>query len=53
MLASIVEKLSFLIAVIVLYLQARTGGQILVASLIDGFWGILFAISYFKTRTAG
>jgi len=50
MLASMVEKFPFVIAIAVLYLQSRVGWQMVAAAVIDGFLGILFAVSYLKTR---
>ena len=51
MLISLIEKFPFLIAVIILYLQARVASQILAAALIDGFWGVMFIVSYLKTSS--
>ena len=52
MLASIIEKFPFLIAVLVLYMQSRVGWQMLAAGLIDGFWGVMFLVSYVKISNA-
>lgn len=49
MLASIVEKFSFGLAVICLFLSGRVQGQMFYAGLLDTALGILFVISYFKT----
>ena len=49
MLASIVEKFSFGLAVIWLFLTGRVQGQMFYAGLLDTVLGILFIISYFKT----
>jgi hypothetical protein len=49
-LAAIVEKISYGIATIVLYLQGRTGTRILGSGVIDLLFGILFLISYNQTR---
>lgn len=51
MLVSLVEKFPFVIAVAVLYLQARVGWQMAAAASIDCFWGVMFAVSYLKTRS--
>lgn len=51
MLVSLVEKFPFLITVIVLYMQGRVGWQMLAAGSIDGFWGVMFLISYFWTSS--
>ena len=51
MLVSLVEKFPFLITVIVLYMQGRVGWQMLAAGSIDGFWGVMFLISYFRTSS--
>ena len=52
MLASIIGKFPFLIAVLVLYMQSRVGWQMLAAGLIDGFWGVMFLVSYVKISNA-
>jgi len=50
MLAGVVEKASYAIAVIVLYLQGRTGTLILGAGIIDLALGALFLLAYVVTR---
>jgi len=52
MLPAIVEKWSFLIPVILLYLQQRVSSVILGAASIDGILGVLFLISYLTCRSA-
>jgi hypothetical protein len=52
MLVSLVEKFPFLITVIILYLQSRVGWQILAGGSLDGFWGVMFLISYFRTGSS-
>ena len=52
MLAAIVEKVSFLIPAILLYLQQRLSPVMLGAALLDGLLGVLFTISYLKTATS-
>jgi drug/metabolite transporter (DMT)-like permease len=52
MLAALIEKFPFVIAIAVLYLQSRVGWQMVAAAAIDGFWGVMFIVSYLKTRTA-
>lgn len=49
-LAAIVEKFSYGIAVIILFSQARIVVPVLVVGLIDTMLGLLFIISYFKVR---
>jgi len=51
--AAIVEKLSYGIAIIILYLQGRTGATILSSGLIDSLLGLLFIIAYNLIRTEG
>ncbi|HEY2964252.1 MAG TPA: hypothetical protein VGJ37_17650 [Pyrinomonadaceae bacterium] len=46
---AIVEKASFLIPVIVLYLQQRISSFMLGAGSLDGVLGVLFIIAYLKT----
>lgn len=50
MIAAIIEKFSFAIACAVLYVQSRLAAMMLGAAGIDLILGILFVISYFKTR---
>jgi hypothetical protein len=46
---AVVEKASFFIPVIVLYLQHRLSSFMLAAGSIDGLLGVLFLIAYLKT----
>src|SRR5687767_15864896 len=48
MIPSIIEKFSFAIAVVVLYLQNRVAPMMLGAGLIDLVLGILFVLSFVK-----
>src|SRR5215204_3690315 len=48
-LASIVEKFSFVVALLVLYLQEEVRGPIMAAAVFDLILGVLFIISYFTT----
>ena len=50
MLAAVVEKASYAIATIILYLQGRTGTVILGTGIIDLAFGALFLLAYVKTR---
>ena len=52
MLVSLVEKFPFVIAIAVLYVQSRVGWQMIAAAAIDAFWGVMFLVSYVKTRAA-
>jgi hypothetical protein len=49
MIPAILEKLVFIVPCIVLYSQGRIASMILGAAILDGIWGILFAISYRMT----
>lgn len=49
-LAAIVEKFSYGIAVIILFSQVRVVVPVLVVGLIDTMLGLLFIMSYFKVR---
>ena len=51
MLVGILEKASFAIPALVLYLQARLATFMFVMGMIDGTLGVLFAIAYLKTRS--
>jgi hypothetical protein len=54
MIPSVLEKASFGIAVVVLFLQHRVSVGMLGAAIIDLILGLLFAVAYFKTgQTAG
>jgi len=46
---AVVEKASFFIPVIVLYLQHRLSSFMLAAGSIDGLLGVLFLIAYLRT----
>jgi len=48
MIASVIEKYSYGIAVVILYLQARLAGAVLVVGTIDIILGTLFLIAYRK-----
>jgi hypothetical protein len=50
MIPSVLEKISFGIAVPLLYFQQRVASTILVFSLIDLLWAALFAVAYLKTK---
>ena len=52
MLAAIVEKLSFPVAVWPLYLMGRTPGLVVVFASIDLILAVLFAISWMRTNSA-
>jgi hypothetical protein len=47
--AAIIEKVSYGVATVVLYLQGRTGAMILGSGIIDLLFGILFLIAYKQT----
>lgn len=49
MLASLVEKFSYGIAVLVLYRQGRVADMVLATGVIDSVLGVLFAVAYWKT----
>jgi hypothetical protein len=52
---SIVEKFSFVIAIVVLMAVGRVSGQIIIGAAIDAVLGTLFTIAHFqlsKTETA-
>jgi len=51
MIPSILEKVSFAIAVMILFFQHRTSSLILAAGIIDLIFGVSFILAYFKTST--
>lgn len=53
MIAAVVEKFSYGIAVLVLYGQGRVAGMILATGLLDLIWGVLFIASYGAAKPAG
>ena len=53
MLAAVVEKASFGVAAVALYLAGRLGVRMLGAGIIDLILGALFAIAYLRTARAG
>jgi len=52
MIPAILEKAAYAIAVGVLFVQGRLGGQQLVTGGMDALLGVLFLAAYFKTRAA-
>jgi hypothetical protein len=50
MIPSVLEKASYLVAVVVLYLQHRTGLRILTSAVGDGTSGLLFIAAFLRTR---
>lgn len=50
MLAAVVEKATYAIATMILYLQGRTGMLILGTGIIDLAFGALFILAYARTR---
>ena len=52
MLIAILEKFVYTVPVILLYLQHRVPQNVLLPSLVDPVFGVLFIISYFKTGRA-
>ena len=53
MIPSILEKIPFAIAVLILFFQHRISPIILAAGMIDLMLGVLFIAAYFKTPTRG
>ena len=53
MIPAIVEKATFGVATLVLYLAGRLTGQMFGAGLIDLTLGALFVVAYLRTSTAG
>ena len=52
MIPSVLEKATWFIAVVVLYLQHRTGLRMLTAAIADAILGLLFITAFLKTRPA-
>lgn len=52
MLAALVEKITFVIAVAILQSQGSLPLELIVGAAIDGLLFVLFALSYFLTRRA-
>jgi hypothetical protein len=50
MIPSIIEKLSFVIAVLFLYLQNRVASLFFGLSIVDLIFGALFAVAYARTN---
>lgn len=50
MLAAVVEKASFGVTVVVLFLQNRVASFLLVFGMIDMLFGALFLMAYAKTK---
>lgn len=49
MIVCVLEKASYLIAVVALYLQQRTGLNILISAMGDAILGLLFIAAFLKT----
>lgn len=49
MIAAVVEKLSFGLSTVILYLQNRTAGLVVAGASLDLVLAVLFVISYIKT----
>ncbi len=52
MIPSVLEKATWFFAVVVLYLQHRTGMRMLTAAMADAILGLLFIASFLKMRPA-
>ncbi|QQS45062.1 MAG: hypothetical protein IPM66_13920 [Acidobacteriota bacterium] len=50
MLAAVIEKYSYGIATVVLYLQGRSGMEVLMTGAIDMALGVLFLIAFLRTK---
>jgi hypothetical protein len=52
MIVSVLEKASYILAVVALYLQHRTGLNILISAMGDAILGLLFIAAFLTTRPA-
>lgn len=50
MIASVIEKFSYGLAIVILYLQSRVAGAVLSVAIIDIILGTLFLIAYRKVK---
>lgn len=50
MIPAVLEKLSYVLALVVLYLQNRISATQAIPAIPDGFLGLLFAIAFFRLR---
>lgn len=50
MIPSVIEKFSFAGAILILLLNQRVSSQLIPAGILDGTMGLLFILSYFKTK---
>ena len=50
MIPAVLEKLSYVLALAVLYLQNRISGTQALPAIPDGFLGLLFTIAFFRLR---
>lgn len=48
MIAAVLEKATFGIAVLALFAQQRASGVVLTFGMIDSLWGVLFAVAFWK-----
>jgi len=51
MIPAVIEKFSFAGAILILLIGQRVSTQLVPAGILDGTMGILFILSYLKTRT--
>lgn len=49
MLPAVLAKLSFALAVLILYLMSRVSGVIVCLTAMDAVWAVLFALAWFST----
>ena len=52
MLPAVLEKTAFAIAAPILYAQGRVPGALVPFAALDAMWGLLFTLSYLRTRPA-
>ena len=50
MLPAVLEKAAFAVAVPILYTQGRVPGALVPFAALDAMWGMLFTLSYLRTR---
>jgi hypothetical protein len=53
MIPAILEKATFGIAVLVLFVQQRASGTLLAFGIIDLVWGLLFVVAYRQAHATG
>ena len=53
MLPAVVEKASYVIAILVLYIVGRVSGIVIGFAVLDAVWMVLFSVAFLRTQKNG